>query len=36
MITQTKETQAALSPEGAIALLKEGNSRFVENKKDER
>lgn len=36
MITQTKETQAALSPEGAIALLKEGNSRFVENKKVDR
>ena len=29
MITQTKETQAALSPDGAIALLKEGNDRFV-------
>lgn len=29
MITQTKESQAALSPDGAIALLKEGNERFV-------
>lgn len=29
MTTQTKESQAALSPDGAIALLKEGNERFV-------
>lgn len=36
MITQTKETQAALNPNGAIALLKEGNSRFVDNKKTDR
>ena len=36
MITQTKETQAALNSNGALALLKEGNSRFVENKKTDR
>lgn len=36
MITQTKETQAALNPEGAIALLKEGNKRFVKNKNTDR
>ncbi len=29
MITQTKQTQEALSPDAAIALLKEGNQRFV-------
>lgn len=27
--TQTKESQAALSPTGAVDLLKEGNQRFV-------
>ena len=32
MITQTKETQAALTPKGAIDLLKEGNERFVAKK----
>jgi carbonic anhydrase len=30
MITQTKETQAALNPNTAWELLKEGNKRFVE------
>lgn len=30
MITQTKETQAALTPNAAWELLKEGNKRFVE------
>nr|WP_299386574.1 carbonic anhydrase family protein [Allomuricauda sp.] len=30
MITQTKETQAALTPQAAWDLLKEGNDRFVE------
>ena len=30
MITQTRETQAALTPNGAWELLKEGNKRFVE------
>lgn len=32
MITQTKETQSALNPQGAIDLLKEGNERFVARK----
>lgn len=36
MITQTKESQAALDPNGAITLLKEGNERFVDNKKADR
>lgn len=36
MITQTKETQEALSPDGAIALLKEGNARFVTKTMTER
>ena len=31
MKAQTKETQAMISPEGAITLLKEGNERFVKN-----
>ncbi len=30
--TQTKETQADISPVTAVELLKEGNTRFVENK----
>jgi len=30
--TQTKETQSQISPAIALDLLKEGNSRFVENK----
>ena len=30
MITQTKATQAALTPESALKLLKEGNQRFVQ------
>lgn len=36
MITQTKETQAALSPDMAWELLKKGNHRFVEKKQAER
>ncbi|MEM8928380.1 MAG: carbonic anhydrase family protein [Bacteroidota bacterium] len=32
MITQTKETQSALTPSGALELLKEGNERFVAKK----
>ncbi len=36
MITQTKETQAALNPQSAIALLKEGNGRFVAKKMTDR
>lgn len=33
MKAHTKETQAAISPDKAIQLLKEGNERFVANKK---
>ncbi len=33
MNAQTKESQALISPQGAINLLKEGNARFRENKK---
>ncbi len=29
----TKETQAAITPQSAVQLLKEGNQRFVQNKK---
>ncbi|MEM9362927.1 MAG: carbonic anhydrase family protein [Bacteroidota bacterium] len=36
MITQTRETQAALTPSGAWELLKEGNKRFVEKKQADR
>ncbi|WP_281541652.1 carbonic anhydrase family protein [Maribacter aestuarii] len=36
MKAQTKETQAAISPDQAIQLLKEGNARFVANKKANR
>ncbi len=36
MITQTKQTQEALSPDAAIALLKEGNQRFVSRAMTER
>ena len=36
MITQTKETQAALTPKSAWDLLKEGNKRFVEKKQADR
>ena len=32
MIAHTKETQDQISPSGAIALLQEGNQRFVERK----
>ncbi|MDC7995491.1 carbonic anhydrase family protein [Altibacter sp. HG106] len=31
MITQTKETQAKMTPDAAIAALKNGNQRFVAN-----
>ncbi len=34
--TQTKATQSELSPSIALDLLKEGNARFVENKKANR
>ncbi len=36
MKAHTRETQAALSPDSAIQLLKEGNARFVANKKADR
>lgn len=36
MITQTKETQAALTPAQAKQMLKEGNKRFVNNQKADR
>ena len=36
MITQTKETQSALTPQGALQLLKEGNDRFVAKKMTQR
>ena len=29
---QTKESQALITPQGALEMLKEGNKRFVENK----
>lgn len=36
MRTQTKETQAALTPAKALEILKEGNNRFVNNLKANR
>ncbi len=36
MITQTKETQAAMKPAEALSRLKEGNARFVANRQVER
>lgn len=36
MKAHTKETQAAISPDAAIQLLKEGNERFVASKKADR
>lgn len=36
MKAHTKETQAAISPVAAIELLREGNQRFVANKKADR
>lgn len=36
MKAQTKESQALITPEGAISLLKEGNARFLENKQADR
>jgi len=32
MITQTKETQASMTPASALQALKDGNERFVNNK----
>ncbi len=34
--TQTKESQSSISPDTALELLKEGNARFVKNKKADR
>lgn len=36
MITQTKELQTAVTPAEALRQLKEGNARFVENRRLER
>ena len=36
MITQTKETQAAMTPDAALTMLKEGNERFLGNNKENR
>lgn len=36
MKAHTKETQAAITPDSAIRLLKEGNQRFVANRKADR
>lgn len=36
MKAHTKETQASISPMGAIELLKEGNNRFLKNKEADR
>ncbi|PCJ80022.1 MAG: carbonic anhydrase [Flavobacteriales bacterium] len=36
MKTQTKETQEAVTPEGAMEILKEGNARFVQNLQTDR
>jgi carbonic anhydrase len=36
MRTHTKETQATITPERALAFLKEGNDRFVRNLKENR
>ena len=31
-VTQTKTTQAAITPQKALQMLKEGNTRFVQGK----
>lgn len=36
MKAHTKETQAAISPQNALELLKEGNKRFIEKKQADR
>ncbi len=36
MITQTKDTQEKLSPKDAVQMLKDGNARFLEEKKASR
>ncbi|WP_196894062.1 carbonic anhydrase family protein [Aureivirga marina] len=35
-ITQTSETQAAITPQAALDMLKEGNARFLDKKRIER
>ncbi|MEN8782234.1 MAG: carbonic anhydrase family protein [Desulfobacterales bacterium] len=35
-VTQTKQTQSAITPQKALQMLKEGNSRFVSGKMDKR
>ena len=32
-MTQTKETQATMTADKALQLLKEGNSRFIKNER---
>jgi carbonic anhydrase len=36
MITQTQTTQSALTPTEALHMLKEGNARFVHNRREDR
>lgn len=36
MKTQTKESLSAMTPQEALAMLKEGNQRFVNNQREER
>ncbi len=36
MLTQTKETLNAMTPEKALSILKEGNRRFTENRAEKR
>ncbi|MBN1313154.1 MAG: carbonic anhydrase [Anaerolineae bacterium] len=36
MLTQTQETQAAMTPAEALSRLKEGNARFIANKQIDR
>ena len=36
MVTQTKETQANITPQDAVKMLAEGNKRFINNQKADR
>lgn len=36
MLTQTKQTLSAMTPDKALEMLKAGNQRFVENKQEKR
>lgn len=36
MITYTKETQEKLTPDNALQILKEGNARFIQKKREDR